>query len=223
MPLRAFAFDLDGTLIDSNALHATAWQRSFGHFGIELPLERILPAIGMGSDKLVPALIGDRASSLADAIRARTARELAELAQSARVPVFPGADELAAALRARGIRIALATSSKKADLEQVTRASHFDPKAFADEIVLGDEVEASKPEPDLIVAAVERLRLPAAACAMVGDTPYDAAAAVRAGAVPIGVLTGVHPEQALRDAGARWVFRDLRALAAGLDQVLAEA
>jgi HAD superfamily hydrolase (TIGR01509 family) len=222
MPLAAFAFDLDGTLLDSNTLHARAWQRSFRHFGLELPLERILPLIGMGSDKLVPALLGDQAGSRAEAIRARTPRELEELVPSAEVRPFPGVAELASALRARGLRIAIATSSKKADLELVARASHFDPAAFADELVLGDEVEATKPEPDLVGAAVARLRVPAAACAMVGDTPYDAEAATRAGVVAVGVLTGVHPEQALRRAGARWVFRDLRALTAGLDQLLRE-
>jgi HAD superfamily hydrolase (TIGR01549 family) len=221
MTLAAMVFDVDGTLVDSNGLHAEAWERTFRDHGMQISAARVLPLIGKGGDKLVPSLLGDDLDEeLFATLRKGTPVHFAALAQARGISVLEGARAIFPALRERGLRLALATSGKRKDFENVVRASGFDPRPLVDEVVTGDDVEGSKPDPDLVARAAEVLGLRPGACAMVGDTPYDAEAARRAGVLPIGVLTGVHGEAALRGAGAAHVYRDLVALAQDLDAIL---
>jgi phosphoglycolate phosphatase-like HAD superfamily hydrolase len=124
------------------------------------------------------------------------------------------------ALRLRGLRTAVATSGKRKDFENVVRESGLDIPALVDEVVTGDDVEGSKPEPDLVERARATLGVAPEALAFVGDTPHDGEAARRAGVRFIGVLTGVHSPAAFERVGAWRVYRDLRALHADLDVLL---
>jgi HAD superfamily hydrolase (TIGR01509 family) len=215
MTLAGVLFDVDGTLVDSNPTHVEAWRRAFTSFGYAIASDRIATQVGQGGDRVVPAILGPSATpDHCTALRASATEEFLALSRTRRFSLFPGVLELFAALRARGVRTALATSSSRAQLAGVI------PSDLADAIVTGDEVENTKPAPDIVLAAAKMLRLAPARCAYVGDTPYDARAATAAGVVPYALLTGGYSEAILRDAGARCVWRDPAALLAALDDAL---
>src|SRR4051795_5439061 len=112
MPVRGVIFDLDGTLVDTNWFHVEAWRRAFAASGYETTKERLAAEVGKGGDQLVPSIIGEDADKRdGDAIRKRHNAEFREIAGRARFAVFPGAVELIAGLRRRGLKTALATSS----------------------------------------------------------------------------------------------------------------
>jgi HAD superfamily hydrolase (TIGR01509 family) len=218
--VRALILDVDGTILDSNRLHAEAWAAALTAHGRPVTAAEVLPHIGKGSDKLVSAVAPDLPPDVAEKVRADTGPRFARLAHDRGVPQLPGVDALVREARARSLRVAIASSAKREDFDTLGKTSGVDLEALADVVVLGDDVEATKPDPDIVEAAIAKLALPPHECVMVGDTPYDAEAARRAGARAVGLLTGVHDEATLRRAGAEWVFRDLAALAANLDQVI---
>jgi len=210
MDARAWILDVDGTLIDSNAAHVEAWQRAFARHGHGITAERIRVEIGKGGDKLVPSILGDTAEQReGETLRELQTEEFLAIARSRKLPPFPGARELVAELRRRGIRTAIATSSGNEHLEALGRSSGLDLAHLTDVLVNADDIEESKPAPDLIVAAVKKVGVPAAECVMVGDTPWDAQACVAAGVACIGVRSGGNDSATLRAAGAREVREDL--------------
>lgn len=221
MTLHALIFDVDGTLIDTNPVHVEAWCRAFRRLGFDVPVERIVPEIGKGGDKLVPTILGDDGEKQSgEALRKAQKEEFLALARQQAFRLFPGAAEIFSALKERGIRTALATSSDEKHLEATFRSAGFDFRRLADEVVTRDPSEESKPAPDLVLAALERLSLPAAQCAMVGDTIYDGQACQAAGVVFLGVLTGPATEAELLRAGAQGVWRDVGHVLADLDHAL---
>lgn len=221
MRIRGVIFDLDGTLVDTNPAHVEAWRRAFADRGYDIPAERIAPQIGKGGDKLVPALIPpDRAEADGDALRKGHEKHFAAIAGRERFRVFPGAAELIRAVRGRGITTALATSSKPDHLKATFQSAGTDFTRLVDAVATAGEAGESKPAPDLVDAACEKLGLPPAACVLVGDTPYDGQAAATAGVRFWGVLCGGFPESDLRAAGAEVVARDPAALLARLDELL---
>ena len=210
----AAILDVDGTLVDSNYHHALAWYRAFREHGIVLPLWRLHRHVGMGGDKYVTAVAGeDVEERLGDDLRERWERLFDELLPE--VEPFDGAFDVIAALRGRGHRIVLASSAIR---------SHFDAfvddklgaRELADDWTTKDDVEASKPDPDLVAAALEKAGTDSAV--MVGDTPWDCEAARRAGVPTVCVVTGGFSEAELREAGAAAVFDSLRALLDRLDE-----
>jgi phosphoglycolate phosphatase-like HAD superfamily hydrolase len=204
-------FDLDGTLVDSNYQHTMAWYRAFRAAGIVLPLWRIHRHVGMGGDKIVPALVGEaRAVELGDALRDAHAERFASLIEE--VSPLEGAHELLAALRDDGCEIALASSSSGHDLERYLGL--LDAHELVASATTARDVEQTKPAPDLIEVAKRQARAPA--LAMVGDSPWDIEAAARADLPCITLLTGGYSERELRDAGAEAVFASLPDLQAGL-------
>ncbi|HEX2253389.1 MAG TPA: HAD family hydrolase, partial [Thermoanaerobaculia bacterium] len=224
MALDALLFDLDGTLIDTNGQHALAWAEAIGRFGYRIPAERVLLEIGKGGDRLVPALLGDRVEEEeGEALREAHGELFQERIAREGVKVFPGTRKLLAACRERGLRTAVATASKKEQLDEMLERAGLELDELVDAVVNDSDVDRSKPNPDVVDAAVGKLGLSAAQCAMVGDTPYDATAARRAGVVCFGVLTGAHPAAALRRAWARAVWRDAAELHERLDAALALA
>jgi HAD superfamily hydrolase (TIGR01509 family) len=224
MRLEAMAFDVDGTLVDSNALHAEAWHQVLFRHGFAVPFPEVLGHIGMGGDKLIPALTGKSPEEgEARRMREETPRELARLVCERGLRVFPGAREVLEGLRSRGVPFAIATSGRRDDFDLVVRSSGLDLGAGAATVITGDDARESKPEPDLVERAIAGLQVPPHSCAFVGDTPFDATAAVRAGARAIGVLQGAHTEKTLREAGALFVYPDLLALARALPVLLGEA
>lgn len=224
MALSALLFDLDGTLIDTNAKHARAWHRAFEGAGYGVPAERILLEIGKGGDRLVPALVGEQAAERhGEGLRAAHGEAYQEIIAEEEVRVFPEVEALFEAAGRKGLETAVVTASARDDLEKVLDRAGLDLFALADAVITDDAAERSKPAPDAVTAAVQALDLAPGACAMVGDTPYDAVAARRAGVVLLGVLTGAHPAEALHRAGARATYADTAALLNDFDEALHRA
>ena len=201
---RAAILDIDGTLVDTNYQHAVAWYRAFRQHAIVLPIWRIHRHIGMGGDQLVAALAGDDAEDeLGDDIRA--AENALYLAMIQMTQPLDGARDLLEALRSAGHAIVLASSAKPDELQ------HYIQLLQAEEIADGwtdsGDVEKTKPEPDLVSAAVEKAG--GGRAVMIGDSIWDCEAAANAGLESIGVLTGGFSEDELCDAGAAVVFRSL--------------
>lgn len=221
MPLRALLLDLDGTLIDSNPLHVAAWHTAMRERGFVVAPERIWVEIGKGGDHLVADVLGeDVERSDGDALRRAQGEAYLKLAAGQPIAVLPDARELIAAARARGLRVALATSSKREHLAAAEKSSGVVWRKLVDLTVGADDIANSKPSPDIVTTAATRLELPIADCALIGDTVWDAMSARRAGAVAIGLSNSVNPPAVLRQAGAAEVFPSLSALIVALDDVL---
>jgi phosphoglycolate phosphatase-like HAD superfamily hydrolase len=221
-PLAAFIFDLDGVLIDSNPLHVEAWRRALAQHGHRLAAAAIFPEIGKGGDKLVVSLLGQEVEDRqGDELRAAHGREYAALIAARGLRAFDGGQRLIAALGARGVATALATSSQSSEIELAERASGVTWRGLFDAVIGADDVDETKPAPDLVAVAVKKVARAPGDCAMLGDTPWDAQAARRASVNPLAVTSGGHREQALRAAGAIAIYRDVADVVAQLDQVLA--
>jgi HAD superfamily hydrolase (TIGR01509 family) len=200
----AAILDVDGTLVDTNYHHALAWYRAFRQHGITVPLWEIHRHMGMGGDQLIASLTGDGFEERhGDDVRA--AEKALYLALIEEVQPLPGARELLEALRANGNTTVLASSAKPNELQ------HYIDLLDAHEVTDGwtdsGDVERTKPEPDLVQAAVEKAG--GGPAVMVGDSTWDCKAAAGAGVKTIGVLTGGFSEAELRDAGAIEVFGSL--------------
>jgi beta-phosphoglucomutase-like phosphatase (HAD superfamily) len=197
---RAVLFDVDGTLVDTNDLHAVAWREAFRHFGHDVPLETIRTQIGKGGDNLIPTLLPD----LPAGARAEMDAWRGDLFKRDYLPSatpFPCVRALFERLMEDEIRIVLASSSSKAEV-----AFHLDLIA-AEDLVAGvtskDDVESSKPCPDIFEAALGKVApIPPEEVVVVGDSPWDMKAASRAGLKAIGFLSGGFPEADLRGEGA---------------------
>jgi len=210
----AAILDVDGTLVDSNYHHALAWYRALRAHELVVPLWRLHRHVGMGGDKYVAAVAGeDVESRLGDELRARWEQEFDRLLPE--VAPLDGAYDLIARLRERGHRIVLASSAIR---------PHFDAfvddklgvRKLADDWTTKEDVDSSKPDPDLVGAALAKAGTETAV--MVGDTPWDCEAARRAGIATICVLTGGFSSAELRDAGAAAVFDSPRDLLVRLDE-----
>ena len=220
--LGALIFDLDGTLVDSNELHTQSWVRGFARHGYKVGADRVRTEIGKGGDNLVPSVLGPDAEARdGEALREAVSEEYPKLVAERGVRMFDGVVELLAELKRRGIRTAIATSSAEDHLSATLERAGVDLREHVDAHVNKDDVENSKPDPDVVLAAVAKLGLTPAECAMVGDTPYDAIAARRAGVVTLGVTCGgIFDAPRLIAGGARRVWRDPAQLLAELDDVL---
>ena len=201
--------DIDGTLVDTNYQHAIAWFRAFRQNEVTVPVWRIHRAIGMGGDQLVAALAGDDVESdKGDEIR--SAEGPLFMAMIEEVEAFEGASELLAELAERGHPVVLSSSAKSQEVE------HYLDLLSAREIVTAwttsDDVDETKPEPDLIEVALEKAAAGEGDGVMLGDSVWDVEAAKRAGIATVGVLTGGYSEDELRDAGAAEVFESIGAL-----------
>jgi HAD superfamily hydrolase (TIGR01509 family) len=203
----AVLFDIDGTLIDSVDFHAESWQRTFEKFGKEIPFERIRQQIGKGSDLLLPVFWTDEELERLEAPMSEYRSALFEREYMPRIRPFPRVRELFQRIRGDGLRIVLASS---ADADQLRVFKDIAGIAdLLDDDVSSGEVERSKPNPDIFEVALAKagIRDPREAIA-VGDTPYDAEAARKAGTCTIGVLCGGFPEAELRQAGCTSIYRD---------------
>jgi HAD superfamily hydrolase (TIGR01509 family) len=215
--VKAVIFDIDGTLIDSVDLHAEAWREALRHFGHDVPFEKVREQIGKGGDLLMAALLPE------EEVRRRgkeieTYRlDLFKREYLSRVKPFPSVRELFERIKADGLRIALASSAKKEELERYKQIAGI--ADLVDAETSSDDAEKSKPHPDIFEAALDRLEGIAAGDAIaVGDTPYDAQAAGKAGLRTIGLLCGGWPEPALREAGCIAIYRDPADLLRHYDQ-----
>ena len=209
----AAILDVDGTLVDTNYQHAIAWFRAFRRLDVALPLYRVHRHIGMGGDQLVEALAGkafERAHG--DDVRALESDLYGEL--MGEVCPFADARELLVELNRRGHAVVLASSAKQHEVDHYLDL--LDARELADSWTTSADVERTKPEPDLVMAAVEQVG--GGEAVMVGDSTWDCEAAKRAGVPTVGVLTGGFSEAELRSAGAARVFERVADLRAHLDE-----
>ncbi len=219
--LDALILDIDGTLIDSNAEHAEAWRRAIERLGYRVGLDRIFSQIGKGGDTFVPGLLGEEVNQKdGDTLRKFQPEEFEKIAKAKGLRVFPGTRELLAEAKKRGLRLVVATSGNKKQLELNEECSGLQISKLVDEVVNASDIETSKPAPDLVTAAYKKLKLSPAQCAMIGDTPYDAESAKHAGVVCLGVTCGGHAGDELRSNGARAIFRDPADILAHFDKAL---
>jgi HAD superfamily hydrolase (TIGR01509 family) len=224
--IEGIIFDLDGTLLDTNEAHVDAWVKGFREHGFDVPAERVRPEVGKGGDKLLPAVLGEQVDKKrGDDIRESVSRAFHAIATSQRFIVFDGAEPLLRMLRRRGIRLALATSSKEEDLDLMMQSAGVDLRMHFDAVVTKSDVDASKPDPDVVECALEKLGLPPERCLMIGDTRYDVLSARRAGVATVGVLTArmAAPDtlrERLEEAGAIAICNDLASVTSKLDHLL---
>lgn len=211
----AVLFDVDGTLVDSVDLHARAWVDGLRHYGFEARFEDVRAQIGKGADQLLPLFVpapelervGEELSSFRDDHFRRVYR--------AQVKPFAGACELVARVRADGRTVALASSGKEEDV------GYYQELLGIERLIAGattsDDAERSKPHPDIFEAALRRTGCAAERAVAVGDSPWDALSAGRAGIRTVGVLAGGFPEADLREAGCIAIYRDPEDLLAHYD------
>ena len=206
MPTAAI-LDIDGTLVDTNYQHALAWYHAFRQHELIVPIWKIHRAIGMGGDQLVPHLIGDeKAEELGDDIRAAE-KPLYKL-MIEQVEPFAGARDLIVDLKDRGHTVILASSAKGTELEHYLDL--LDARDLVDDFTMSDDVEETKPQPDLVNAALQKAGTDSGV--MVGDTTWDIEAARKAGVETIAVMTGGFGEDELREAGAIDVYDSIEDL-----------
>jgi HAD superfamily hydrolase (TIGR01549 family) len=219
--MKAWIFDFDGTLVDTNEAHAQGWLLAFRDFDYDISIEAVRDLIGMGGDKLVAAAVGDEAEERdGDDLRDRSTEHFQSMAKNTRFELFPDALQLIASVRERGFKTAIATSADEEDLELILDRAGVDVTSHVDIVTTASMVERSKPSADVIQAAAQRLDVDSQTCYMVGDTAYDAEAAKRAGSQSIGVATWVHDAARLRSAGADEVYDDPAAVLAHLESIL---
>lgn len=207
--------DIDGTLVDTNYQHALAWYRAFRRHRIVLPVWRIHRHIGMGGDQVVEALTDEQTErELGDQIRAAEKELYFELIDE--VEPMEEARELISDLGRRGHLVVLASSAKQEEVERYLDL--LGARELADGWTTSADVEATKPQPDLVHAALDRVGGSADDAVMVGDTPWDVHAARGAGVGTIAVLTGGFAIEELRESGAVEVFESVAELREGLDR-----
>lgn len=212
-------FDVDGTLVDSNYLHTVCWHDALRAADHVIPMARIHRAIGMGSEQLLDHLLGDRRDKSGDDAIS-TAHKTLYRVHWERLTPLPGAADLLRACAGAGLRVVLASSADEKELAALRAALD------ADDAIAGathaDDVERTKPAPDLLSAALETGELDASDVVFVGDSVWDGAAAAKLEIPFIGVTCGGTSAAELREAGAVEVWRDPAELLDQLDERLSE-
>ncbi len=213
-PVTAALFDVDGTLVDTNYLHAVTWWEAFAQAGHVVPMAEIHRAIGMGSglmlDKLLPA---DRDSD-ADA-DIRTAHTALYATYRSRLRPLPGAADLLRACQRRGLTVVLASSADEAEFTMLRAA--LDAEDAIDAATFSGDVESSKPAPDLVEVALDKAGVPAGQAVFIGDTVWDVEACQQAGVPCLGLLSGGVSRDELTSAGAAEVYPGPAELLAAFD------
>jgi len=203
-------FDVDGTLVDTNYLHTVAWAEAFRSFGHNVPMRRLHSLIGQGSGTLVKTVLGREHEELVDAHTDFYARWLQQ------VPVFDRAADLLIRCKNSGLVVVLATSASAHEADHLRAALGVD--EAIDHVITADDVDAAKPEPDVVHAAVDQGGLRPEDCLFVGDSVWDVIAARRAGVETICVLTGGTCADDLREAGATTLYDDVASLVRDFDE-----
>jgi len=179
MSVRAVLFDVDGTLVDSNDAHAAAWVKAFSEHGIEVDPIEVRRSIGMGGDKLMPAVSGIAEDSDLGTKISKRRGEIFKKEWLPSLKPFPGSEQLVKAISDRGLTAVAASSAAKDELSPLLEVAGA--KSLMDAKTSSDDAEQSKPAPDIVHAALQRAGVDARQAVMIGDTPYDISAARRAG------------------------------------------
>ncbi|MGY2909196.1 HAD superfamily hydrolase (TIGR01549 family) [Bradyrhizobium sp. URHC0002] len=215
---KAAIFDLDGTLLDSVDLHAMAWQEAMLKFGHDVSFEQARSQIGKGGDKLIPVFLSadeqrDHGKELEEWRGKRFKSEYLPL-----VRPFSAVPNLLRRVRDAGVRIAVASSAKKDEVDEYLDIARV--VDLVDLTTSSDDVDESKPAPDIFNIALKKLKIDGADAVVIGDTPYDAEAAGKAGVRTVGVLCGGFTEDELRKAGCAEVYPGPAALLACFEHSL---
>lgn len=204
--VEAVIFDIDGTIVDSVDLHARAWQRAFAKFGKNIAFEAIRTQIGKGADQLMPVYFSKQElEDFGDEMESYRG-ELFKEEYLPKVKAFPKVRQLFERLKGDNKRISLASSAKKDELESYKQIAQIGD--LIDSETSSDDVEKSKPCPDVFNVALNQLEIDPENVAVVGDTPYDAEAATKARLKSIGVLCGGWTQSQLQRAGCIAIYRD---------------
>ena len=214
----AFLFDLDGTLVDSVYQHVLAWREALEHTGMELSVWRIHRRIGMSGGLFVNALLRETGVQLsgADIERLQNLHAEAYKRIASQVRPLPGAKELLNVLAQAGVPHAIATSGRMDTARTVLELLGVRPEL---PVITRDLVRYAKPNPDLFLAAADRLGVSIHNCVVIGDSVWDLLAAQRARALPVGLLSGGYGQEELERAGAYRVYQDPRDLLDHLDEM----
>ncbi len=214
----AFLFDLDGTLVDSVYQHVLAWREAMAGVGIEIAVWTIHRRIGMSGGLMANAILRETGHAMTAEEAGRILRLHAEAYSrlSDQVRPLPGARELLAYLTRAGVPWAIATSGRMESARPTLEALGVSPEA---PVVTRDQVPHAKPDPDLFLAAAERLGVPIGDSVVVGDSVWDLLAARRARALGVGLLSGGYGQDELERAGAYRVYQDPAELLRRLDEV----
>ena len=196
--LKAVLLDIDGTLVDSNDAHAQAWQAVFERNGYPVSFERVRELIGEGGDKLLPAITRLDASSPDGKRLATERRALFEHVYLPRLRAFPRAGALIERLHAQGFSLVVASSATDDELQPLLELCGALP--FISHQTSSDDAQHSKPDPDIVQVALRKARCAPSEAILLGDTPYDVDAAVKAGVRAVAVRSGGHPDSALARA-----------------------
>jgi HAD superfamily hydrolase (TIGR01509 family) len=199
----AVLLDVDGTLVDSNDAHAHAWVETFAKHGIEVAFERVRKLIGMGGDRLIETITGLPKDSRESKRISEDRSEIFRTRWLAKVKPFPGSRELVLRLRSDGYQYAIASAAKADELEPLLETAGL--TDLVEVRTTSSDVERSKPDPEIVEAALSKLTAPRSRTLMIGDTPYDVQAARAAGIDIIGFTSGGWSAEAL--AGAVAVYR----------------
>lgn len=210
----AALFDVDGTLVDTNYLHAVTWWEAFGQAGRDVPMADIHRAIGMGSDRLLDQLLPADRDRDADA-DIRAAHSTLYGTYWSRLRPLRGAADLLRACQRRGLAVVLASSADEREF-RILRAA-LDAEDAIDAATFSGDVESTKPQPDLVEAALAKVGVPAEEAVFTGDTVWDVKACRKAGVRCIGLLSGGIGRGELTDAGAAEVYAGPGDLLAGFD------
>jgi len=211
VPIRAAIFDVDGTLIDSNDLHIEAWREAFRRYGKDLGYDEIHAQMGKGGDQLMPVFLSRHEIDKFGEDLEHMRGDLFIRNYLPRAQPFPGVRALFERLSADGIRIALASSAKEEELLHHMKTLKIED--LLEGATSADDAEHSKPSPDIFVAALGRLKgVSSEEAIVVGDTPYDAEAAAKAGMRTVGVLSGGFSAERLRRQGVIAVYGDIEDL-----------
>ena len=213
--IEAVLCDIDGTLVDSNWLHAAAWQDAFHVAGFEIQLETIRKQIGKGGDELIPVFVPDpKRSAVEESLKAYRKFIFRE-DYLAKVKPFPCVRDLFLRLKENSVRISLASSADASELKIYERLAGI--SDITESSTSADDADRSKPHPDIFEAALAKLKLSSDRVLALGDTPYDAEAAGKASIRTIGVMSGGWSKQDLKLAGCIEVYRDVADLLQNLE------
>lgn len=199
--IKGVLLDVDGTLVLSNDAHAEAWVKAFTHYGYEIAYDDVRWLVGMGGDKIIPKLVPelDSESGTGKALTAfRT--KLFQEQYAPRLQAAPGSRALVEKLRDSGLKLMIASSAKAEELENLLKAAEVD--NLLTEATTSGDADNSKPDPDIVHVALDKLGLPSEQVIMIGDTPYDIEAAGRAGVGLIAVRCGGWQDKDLEGAVA---------------------
>jgi HAD superfamily hydrolase (TIGR01509 family) len=213
----AALFDVDGTLVDTNYLHAVTWWEAFTQAGHQVPMAQIHRAIGMGSGQLLDKLLPASRDKDADA-DVRAAHSALYAVYWPRLRPLPGAADLLRACKGRGLAVVLASSADEPEFTALRAA--LDAEDAIDAATFSGDVETSKPAPDLVEAALDKIGVPAGEAVFTGDTVWDVQACQKTGVPCVGLLSGGVSRDELTSAGAAAVYRDPQDLLSNLGTTL---